>query len=110
MSRLDALSAWAATVSTHLPRLSRPQVAALAAWSFALVVTQSCGLTSAAYSLSGHIQQIMEGRHSTFTLSFIDAYRLLVAANHANIDGAAYHGSRVTLVRVAERSPPHGDS
>ncbi|HMA34416.1 MAG TPA: transposase [Chloroflexia bacterium] len=30
----------------HLPHLARPQVAVLAAWSWALVVTQSCGRTT----------------------------------------------------------------
>ncbi len=52
MSRLDALTRWTATVSTQLPELSRPQAAVLAAWSFAMVCTQSCGRTSAAVFLA----------------------------------------------------------
>src|SRR3954467_8970656 len=52
MSRLDALSAWTATVSTRLPHLSRPQACVLAAWSFACVLTQSCGRTTAATFLA----------------------------------------------------------
>lgn len=52
MSRLDALSTWTATVSTRLPHLSRPQAVVLAAWSFACVLTQSCGRTTAATFLA----------------------------------------------------------
>ncbi len=52
MSRLDALSAWTATLSTHLPHVSRPPALVLAAWSFACVVTQSCGRTTAATFLA----------------------------------------------------------
>jgi hypothetical protein len=52
MSRLDALSTWTATVSTRLPQLSRPQAVVLAAWSFACVLTPSCGRTTAATLLA----------------------------------------------------------
>ena len=48
MSHLAALSAWTATLSTRLPQLSRPPALVLAAWSFACVITQSCGRTTAA--------------------------------------------------------------
>src|SRR5690349_14559473 len=46
MSRPESLSAWTATVSMHLPQLSRPQLLVLAAWSWALVLTQSAGRTA----------------------------------------------------------------
>jgi DDE family transposase len=46
MSRLDSLSAWTDTVSMHLPHLSRPHLRVLAAWSWAMVLTQSCGRTA----------------------------------------------------------------
>ena len=46
MSRPESLSAWTATVSMHLPHLSRPQLLVLAAWSWAMVLTQSCGRTA----------------------------------------------------------------
>lgn len=46
MSRPQSLSAWTATVSMHLPHLSRPQLVVLAAWSWAMVLTQSAGRTA----------------------------------------------------------------
>src|SRR3954469_14936438 len=52
MSRIDALARWTDTVSTQLFPLSRPQAVVLAAWSFAMVCTQSCGRTSAAVFLA----------------------------------------------------------
>src|SRR3954470_2657934 len=52
MSRQDSLLAWTATVSTHLPHLSRPQLTVLAAWSWAMVLTQSCGRTAVAALLA----------------------------------------------------------
>lgn len=52
MSRQDGLSQWIATVSTQFPHLSRPQAQVLALWSFGMVVTQSCGLTTVAAFLA----------------------------------------------------------
>ena len=52
MSRQDGLSQWIATVSTQMPHLSRPQARVLALWSFGMVVTQSCGLTTVAAFLA----------------------------------------------------------
>ena len=46
MSRPESLSAWTATVSMHLPHLSRPQLVVLAAWSWAMILTQSAGRTA----------------------------------------------------------------
>jgi hypothetical protein len=46
MSRRDSLSAWTDTVSMPLPHLSRPHLRVLAAWSWAMVLTQSCGRTA----------------------------------------------------------------
>ena len=51
MSRPDGLSQWTATVSTHLPHLSRPQATVLALWSYGMVVAQSCGITTVATCL-----------------------------------------------------------
>ena len=53
MSRSESLSAWTATVSMHLPHLSRPQLLVLAAWSWALVLTQSAGRTAVGALLAG---------------------------------------------------------
>ncbi len=52
MSRLDGLSQWETTVSTHLPALSRAQATVLALWSFGMVLARSCGITSVAALLA----------------------------------------------------------
>jgi hypothetical protein len=46
MTRQDGLSQWVATVSTRLAHLSKPQATVLGMWSFGMVMSQSCGLTS----------------------------------------------------------------
>ena len=53
MSRPQSLSVWTATVSMHLPHLSRPQLGVLAAWSWAMVLTQSAGRTAVGALLAG---------------------------------------------------------
>jgi hypothetical protein len=52
MTRIPGLSHVHTLVSTYLPNLSRPQLATLALWSFAMVVTQSAGLTTVVAFLS----------------------------------------------------------
>jgi len=52
MTRQDGLSQWVATVSTHLPALSKPQATVLGLWSFGMVLSKSCGLTSVAVFLA----------------------------------------------------------
>src|SRR5438876_8317495 len=52
MSCTEALSQWEETVSRHLPHLSKPQVMVLALWSYAMIVSKSCGTTSAALWLA----------------------------------------------------------
>src|SRR5689334_15081199 len=52
MSRFEGLSPWDATVSTHLPSLSRSQAAVLALGSFGMVLARSCGITSVAALLA----------------------------------------------------------
>jgi hypothetical protein len=44
MSCQEALSQWEQTVSTHFPKLSRPQAKVLAWWSFGMVLAKSCGI------------------------------------------------------------------
>lgn len=46
MSRHHGLSQWDTTVSTHLPHLSRAHAYVLALWSYGMVLTHSCGITS----------------------------------------------------------------
>ena len=45
MSQQSPLSQWIETVSTMLPKLSRPQAKVLAYWSFGMVLAKSCGIT-----------------------------------------------------------------
>ncbi len=46
MSPTETIASWQAEISTHLPHLSRPQAAVLALWSYGMVVSKSCGMTS----------------------------------------------------------------
>jgi hypothetical protein len=53
----DGLAEWTATVSIHLPHLSKPQAAVLALWSFGMVMARSCGLTTVAAFLAALLDQ-----------------------------------------------------
>lgn len=53
MSRHQALSEWVGNVSMHLPHLSKPHATVLALWSFGMVLTRSCGITTVAAFLAG---------------------------------------------------------
>src|SRR5438552_1984506 len=53
MSCPAAVSQWEREVSTALPVLTPAQARVLAAWSFGMMVTQSCGLTTVAVFLAG---------------------------------------------------------
>jgi hypothetical protein len=57
MARPTGLSEWTTTVSTHLPQLSKSQAAVLALWSYAIVFTQSCGLTTVTAFLAGLVDR-----------------------------------------------------
>ena len=52
MSCPEEVSRWEAEVSSALPVLSRAQARVLAAFSFGMIVTQSCGLTTVAVFLT----------------------------------------------------------
>lgn len=52
MSRLEAVSAWEQTVSSHLSQLSKPQATVLALWSYGVVLAQRCGQTTVAVALA----------------------------------------------------------
>src|SRR5258707_1091175 len=45
MSHPEPLSQWMETVSSMLPKLSRPQAKVLAYWSYGVVLARSCGIT-----------------------------------------------------------------
>ena len=57
MARSSGLSQWAETVSIHMLHLSKPVAAVLALWSFGMVMTKSCGLTTVAALLADLLQQ-----------------------------------------------------
>ena len=57
MTRPAGLSQWVETVSIHMPHLSKPVATVLALWSFGMVMTKSCGLTSVAAFLADLLQQ-----------------------------------------------------
>jgi hypothetical protein len=49
---ISALEEWKQTVAEHMPHLSAPQATVLALWSFGMVISHSCGLTSVSSSLA----------------------------------------------------------
>ena len=52
MQTQSGLDAWIKTVSQHMPHLSKTHAVVLALWSFGMVVTKSCGLTTVAAFLA----------------------------------------------------------
>jgi hypothetical protein len=56
MDDFEQLGSWTKTVQEHLAVLSKPQAVVLAMWSFAIVVTQSCGLTTVTVFLAELLQ------------------------------------------------------
>ena len=57
MTRSAGLSQWVETVSIHMPHLSKPVATVLAFWSFGMVMTKSCGLTTVTAFLADLLQQ-----------------------------------------------------
>jgi hypothetical protein len=57
MTRPAGLSQWVETVSIHMPHMSRPVASVLALWSFGMVMSRSCGLTTVAGFLAGLLTQ-----------------------------------------------------
>jgi len=57
MSTESSLSEWQAVVSEQMSHLSKPQAVVLAMWSFGMVMTQSCGLTTVATFLASLLEQ-----------------------------------------------------
>jgi hypothetical protein len=57
MTHPAGLSQWVETVSIHMPHLSKPVATVLALWSFGMVMTKSCGLTTVAGFLADLLKQ-----------------------------------------------------
>jgi hypothetical protein len=69
MAPQHPLSQWIDQVTTHFPRLSRPQATVLALGSFGMVLAHCCGLSSVALALSpllGHRGQTVRQRLREF--------------------------------------------
>ena len=49
---ISALEEWKQIVTEQMPQLSAPQASVLALWSFGMVISHSCGLTSVSSSLA----------------------------------------------------------
>jgi len=49
---ISALEEWKQIVTEYMPHLSTPQATVLALWSFGMVISHSCGLTSVSSSLA----------------------------------------------------------
>ena len=57
MTCSERVSQWSATVSSHLPHLSRPQASVLALWSLGMVLARSCGLSQVSVLLAMFLGQ-----------------------------------------------------
>ncbi len=57
MQDRDGLGIWIGTIMERLPMLSKPQAVVLALWSFDMVVTRSCGLTTVSAFLATALGQ-----------------------------------------------------
>lgn len=55
------LNSWISTVARHMPHLSKPQAVVLALWSFGMVSTQSCGLST----VSAFIARLLNKKENT---------------------------------------------
>ena len=58
MSHPEPLSQWIETVSTMLPKLSRPQAKVLAYWSYGMVLARSCGITPGVCGLGAAVDSV----------------------------------------------------
>jgi Transposase DDE domain len=56
MSHPEPLSQWMETVSTMVPKLSRPQAKVLAYWSYGMVLAKSCGISLVCATLAIQLQ------------------------------------------------------
>jgi hypothetical protein len=95
MSRQDGLSQWTATVSTHLPHLSRPQAAVLALWSYGIVLAQCCGLATVAALAAG----LLGERENTARERLREWYREAAAKRGAHRRDLAVEACFAPLLR-----------
>jgi len=65
MSHQSPLLQWIETVSTMLPKLSRPQAKVLAYWSFGMVLARSCGITLVCAALALQVDSSEQRRLAT---------------------------------------------
>src|ERR1700704_1139498 len=65
MSHPEPLSQWMETVSTMLPKLSRPQAKVLAYWSYGMVLARSCGITLVCAALALQVDSSEQRRLAT---------------------------------------------
>ena len=65
MSHPDPLSQWIETVSSRLPKLSRPQAKVLAYWSYGMVLARSCGITLVCAALALQVDSSEQRRLAT---------------------------------------------
>lgn len=71
MSQKSGLETWKATVIEHMPHLSVPEAVVLALWSFGMVLTKSCGLTT----VSSFIAMLLEQKENTVRQRLREWYR-----------------------------------
>lgn len=57
MQEESGLDEWTRIVTEHMPHLSKPQAVVLALWSFGMVMSKSCGLTTVAAFLGALLGQ-----------------------------------------------------
>jgi len=65
MSHQSPLLQWIETVSSMLPKLSRPQARVLAYWSFGMVLARSCGITLVCAALALQVESSEQRRLAT---------------------------------------------
>lgn len=71
MTRPAGLSQWVETVSIHMPHLAKPVATVLALWSFGMVMTKSCGLSTVA----GFMADLLDQQENTVRQRLREWYR-----------------------------------
>src|SRR4028118_1975581 len=71
MRKNPELKQWIRTVTTKMPHLSKPQAVVLALWSFGMVMSQSCGLTT----VSTFLAQLLGKKENSVRQQLWEWYR-----------------------------------